>query len=168
MTKKKDPKDYLPDGRPTKYRKVFDELAYRFTLLGATDKELASLFGVAKSTINKWKLAHPGFSDSITRGKFVADSNVAERLYQRAMGYEHDEEKIFQYEGQPVRVKTKKHYPPDTQAASLWLRNRQPDKWRDRTELTVRKPEEEMVPTKDLIRRNKELQDELKLLEDQL
>ncbi len=27
---------------------------------------------------------------------------------------------------------TVKHYPPDTQAASLWLRNRQPDKWRDK------------------------------------
>ena len=27
------------------------------------------------------------------------------------------------------------HYPPDTQAASLWLRNRQPAKWRDRQEV---------------------------------
>ena len=24
------------------------------------------------------------------------------------------------------------HYPPDTQAASLWLRNRQPRQWRDK------------------------------------
>ena len=27
------------------------------------------------------------------------------------------------------------HYPPDTTAASLWLRNRQPNKWRDKREI---------------------------------
>jgi hypothetical protein len=30
------------------------------------------------------------------------------------------------------------NYPPDTAAASLWLRNRQPEKWRDRQNLDVR------------------------------
>jgi hypothetical protein len=98
----------------------------------------------------------------------VADSQVAEKLFQRGMGYTHDEEKIFLYEGQPVRVQTKKHYPPDTQAASLWLRNRQPDKWRDRTDITVRHPEEEMVPTRDLLKRNEELRQEIEILESQL
>jgi hypothetical protein len=28
-----------------------------------------------------------------------------------------------------------KCYPPDTAAASLWLRNRQPAKWRDKTDV---------------------------------
>jgi hypothetical protein len=37
----------------------------------------------------------------------------------------------MQYEGQPIEVEYIQHYPPDTQAASLWLRNRQPGKWRD-------------------------------------
>ncbi len=50
-------------------------------------------------------------------------------------GYEHSEDKIFQYEGKPVIVPTTKRYPPDTQAASLWLRNRQPAKWRDKQEI---------------------------------
>ena len=33
------------------------------------------------------------------------------------------------------RARTPEHYPPDTPAASLWLRNRQPAKWRDRQEV---------------------------------
>ena len=36
-----------------------------------------------------------------------------------------------------VITPTVKHYPPDTQAASLWLRNRQPQLWRDKTEVAV-------------------------------
>ncbi|MOA55620.1 hypothetical protein D3C78_1794470 [compost metagenome] len=33
---------------------------------------------------------------------------------------------------QVVREEYVEHYPPDTPAASLWLRNRQPAKWRDK------------------------------------
>ena len=42
--------------------------------------------------------------------------------------------KIFMPAGAeaPVCASYTEHYPPDTQAASLWLRNRQPAKWRDR------------------------------------
>jgi len=37
----------------------------------------------------------------------------------------------------PVYARYVQHYPPDTTAASLWLRNRQPDKWRDRQQIDV-------------------------------
>jgi hypothetical protein len=52
-------------------------------------------------------------------------------LYQRAVGYTHDEEKIFLHEGKAVRVKTKKHYAPDATSAIFFLKNRQPQLWRD-------------------------------------
>jgi hypothetical protein len=70
------------------------------------------------------------------RGKLEADANVAERLYKRALGYEHEAVKIFMPQGadSPVYAPYTEHYPPDTQAASLWLRNRQPAKWRDKIE----------------------------------
>lgn len=122
-------------GRPTKYRSEFAEQVYKLALLGATDAEMADILGVTEATFHSWKKIHRDFLESITRGKTVADANVAERLYQRAMGYEHDEDKIFQHEGEPVIVPTRKHYPPDTQAASLWLRNRQPGRWRDKQEV---------------------------------
>jgi len=121
-------------GRPTKYKKEYAKQAYKLCLLGTTDADLASFFDVSESTINEWKLNHKDFSESLKNGKEVADANVANRLYQRAIGYEHSEDKIFQYEGKPVVVPTVKHYPPDPTAAIFWLKNRQKEKWRDRHE----------------------------------
>ncbi len=131
-------------GRPTDYRDEFPEQAEKLCKLGATDKDLADFFDVVESTINAWKLDYPEFSESIKRGKTLADANVADRLYQRAMGFEHDSEEIKvvslgQGEGSTIeRVPVRKVYPPDTAAAIFWLKNRQRDKWRDRveTELT--------------------------------
>lgn len=121
-------------GRPTKYKDDYDDQAYKLCLLGSTDKELANFFEVAESTINLWKLEHEGFSESIKRGKSLADANVAERLYKRAMGYEHKEDKIFNNNGEALVVGTTKHYAPDTTAAIFWLKNRQPELWRDKPE----------------------------------
>lgn len=119
-------------GQPTKYRAEFAEQAYRFCLLGADDARLAELFGVHQRTVDSWKKAHAEFRQSITRGKDVADAEIAHALYHRAKGYSHAAVKIFQHNGEPVIVPYTEHYPPDTQAASLWLRNRQPKQWRDK------------------------------------
>lgn len=124
-----------PVGRPTKYRPEYAEQAYKLCLLGATDAEMADFFQVTEQTLNNWK-SHPKFFESITRGKLLADAEVAEKLYQRAKGYSHEAVKIFNHQGVEMVVPYTEHYPPDTQAASLWLRNRQPAKWRDRVEHT--------------------------------
>lgn len=47
------------------------------------------------------------------------------------------EDKIFQFQGEPIVVPTIKHYPPDTTAAIFWLKNRQPHLWRDKQEVEV-------------------------------
>lgn len=117
-------------GRPERYRKEFAELAYNYCLLGATDKQLAEFFEVTDRTINRWKKSHPEFCQSLKSGKVIADAQVAQSLYKRATGYEQDEDKIFQYEGLPVIVPTKKHYSPDPASMIFWLKNRQPELWR--------------------------------------
>lgn len=127
-------------GRPTDYMEEFNEQARKLCLLGATDKELADFFDIAESTLNNWKIAHPEFLESIRAGKDAADSNVADRLYQRAMGFEHDSEEIKVVSdgngaGSSIeRVPIRKIYPPDTAAAIFWLKNRQRSKWKDKTE----------------------------------
>ena len=62
---------------------------------------------------------------------------MAESLYHRGLGYRHEAVKIFMPAGAaaPVYAPYTEHYPPDTQAISLWLRNRQPRKWRDKHEV---------------------------------
>lgn len=119
-------------GAPSLYKPEYAEQTRKLCLLGATDAELADFFNVAESTINNWKEAHPEFLESIRKGKEIADAEIADSLYNRAKGYSHPEDKIFQYEGAPIIVPTVKHYPPDTAAAIIWLKNRQPKKWRDK------------------------------------
>lgn len=53
--------------RPTKYQEAYAEQARKLCLLGYTDAELADFFEVSESTINKWKLDYPKFSESIKR-----------------------------------------------------------------------------------------------------
>lgn len=134
MTKRKAPEHKRGRGRPTTYRAEYAEQSYKLCLLGATDVEMADFFGVAVDTIYEWRKVYEEFSEATTRGKMMADANMADKLYQRGLGYSHEAVKIFQYEGAPVIVPYIEHYPPDTQAASLWLRNRQPTRWRDKTE----------------------------------
>jgi len=126
-------------GRPTKYDKAMDEQVFRLCLLGAKDTEIAAFFGVNETTLNRWKKAHPSFCLSIKAGKEDADAKVAESLYNRALGYSHHEDKIF-YDsktGEVTTVETTKHYPPDTAAAFIWLKNRRGYEWRDRKEHVV-------------------------------
>lgn len=122
-------------GRPTEYKDEFNRQAEKLCLLGSTDADLADFFDVTETTINNWKLKHPDFFESIKRGKISADANVASRLYKRAIGYEHDEDKIFNNNGEPLIVPTIKHVQPDTTAAIFWLKNRQPKMWRDKQEI---------------------------------
>ena len=122
-------------GRPSRYKSEYAEQARKLCLLGATDEELAGFFGVNADTIHQWKKVHPEFSESITRGKIVADAEVAEKLFQRALGYSHKAVKIMAVDKTVVHEEYIEHYPPDTQAASLWLRNRQPKKWRDKQDV---------------------------------
>jgi hypothetical protein len=130
----------MAGGRPTKYKEEYVDLAYKFCLLGADDKDLARMFDVEEQTINNWKTEHPEFFESLKRGKEEADATIAQKLYHRAKGYEHPEDKIFNDNGKPLIVPTIKHYPPDTTAAIFWLKNRQPQRWRDRVETEISGP----------------------------
>lgn len=127
----------MPAGRPTLYKPEYAEQAFRLCLLGLTDAELAHAFDIEESTLNLWKNAHPEFMESIINGKEKADAEVAEKLWHRALGYSHPEEKIFVDKGEVIRADTTKHYPPDTAAAFIWLKNRRGQQWRDKQEIDV-------------------------------
>lgn len=122
-------------GRPTEYKQDYNIQVEKLCRLGATDKELADFFEVTEQTINNWKESHPTFFESIKRGKIEADANVADRLYQRALGFEHDSEEIKVADGEVIRVPIRKIYPPDSTAAIFWLKNRRSKEWRDKHEI---------------------------------
>lgn len=118
-------------GRPTAYKPEYVQQAYKLALLGLTDAQMADVFGVSEQTLNAWKGKYPEFLESIKNGKAPADAEVAASLYRRAKGYSHPEDKIFCNANGEVTVQpTTKHYPPDTAAAFIWLKNRAG--WKDK------------------------------------
>lgn len=123
-------------GRPTKYKPEYASQAKKLCYLGATNADLARFFEVDVTTVDLWIATHAEFSRSVKGGRQEADANVAKSLYRRAMGYSHNEEVIMQYQGVPLRVKTRKKYAPDTTAAIFWLKNRAKRDWRERIEHT--------------------------------
>lgn len=123
-------------GRKSTYKEEYANQALKLCLLGATDKELADFFGVSEQTLNKWKKDFPKFLESLKKGKSIADANVASKLYDRAIGYNCKATKFATLEGKITDSKEYiEHYPPDTTAAIFWLKNRQPEKWRDKKEV---------------------------------
>jgi hypothetical protein len=124
-------------GRPSLYKEEYAEMARKVALLGATDAELAGVFDVSEVTINNWKLEHIEFSLALKKGKLIADADVADRLYQRAMGYQHPEVDIRVIDHEVVMTPITKIYAPDPTAAIFWLKNRQRAKWRDRIEQEI-------------------------------
>ncbi len=124
-------------GRPTKYKPEYAEQAQKLAGLGATDIEVADFFDVDVRTIYRWKHDEPGFCQALNIGKEKADERVINSLYQKAVGYEQDEVKIFMPGGaeKPVYAPFRAKIAPDTTAAIFWLKNRRPGEWRDRQEL---------------------------------
>lgn len=122
-------------GRPPKYQADFARQAELLCKLGATDDELAAFFEVATYTIRRWQSEHEEFRAALKVGKEVADDRVERSLYQRAVGYTFNSEKVFQFQGQIVRAEITEHLPPETIACIFWLKNRRKSDWRDKHEV---------------------------------
>lgn len=121
--------------RPSKWDEAFVRIAREASRLGATDADLADILGVSVRTVRSWQVEKPDFAKALRLGKAVADGSVERSLYQRALGYEHDETDIRVVGTRLVKTPMRKHYPPDTTAAIFWLKNRKPKEWRDKQQL---------------------------------
>ena len=127
----------------TKYQEGYVHLANQLCKLGATDEEMATAFQVCRDTIIQWRKEYPDFADACHAGKTVADAQVAAALFDRAIGYQHPDTKMFldrdeEGNGTVLTEEYMKHYPPDTQACKWWLTNRQRDKWQDKQEIELK------------------------------
>ena len=137
-------------GAPTLYKEEYDEQAYKLCLLGATDKELGGFFNVDERTINNWKIAHPIFFQSIREGKELADMKVVSSLLDschdrtipsqqafkvKSVTYNDDGKRVEKEEVIVVDIKV--GVQANDRSQQFWLKNRHPDKWRDKQEVKV-------------------------------
>lgn len=116
---------------------------------GLTDEQIASNMGITRKTLAEWKNKYGDICDTLKRGKAVVDIQVENALLKRALGYSYDEvtrERVLDYDpstGQVVGshmevTKTvRKEVQGDTTAQIFWLKNRRPEQWRDKRDVSV-------------------------------
>ncbi len=104
----------------------------QLALFGHTNAEMAKVFGISEATLARRLREQHAEAETtggqsvltdLKKAREVADAEVVQSLFRRATGFRLG----------------KMYYPPDTTAAIFWLKNRQPDRWRDvqRTETQV-------------------------------
>lgn len=123
--------------------KTFPLLAEGYARAGMIDIEICKKLRISQESFYKYQREHPEFSEAIKRGKAPVDFEVENALLKRAMGFEY-EEKTTEVEigsdGQPkpARIKTtKKMIAGDVGAQAFWLKNRKPETWRDKHDVTI-------------------------------
>ena len=141
MTKRKaNPKKA---GRKPKYDPALHPaLAATLLVGGIIEKEVARMMQISQSTFTLWKQDHPEFSVALKEPKRLVDDEVVSLLLKRARGYEVTESRFYTETLPDGTTKThreviKKQLAPDIAAIIFWLKNRMPNEWRDRQELTL-------------------------------
>ncbi len=149
-----------PKGRPSKFDTLDKNQIKKLVIAGWTDKQISDFYGVAVSTLTRWKQKNEDFCTALKDWKKEGDLKVEKSLYQRAIGFHYDEvtyektnsgglgigfkkgdvDSIKHVDTYKTKITTKQVV-PDVTAQIFWLKNRQPDVWRDKSE--VSKPPEE-------------------------
>lgn len=117
---------------------------------GLTDKQISHNMGINKATLYRWKREHCDICNALSRGKEIVDVEVENDLLKKAHGYNAQIRKTFKvkevfYDEAGHRCEKEHledgidevHVPADTQAITFWLRNRRPDKWRDKVDTSA-------------------------------
>ena len=117
---------------------------------GLTKEQIAKNMGISRDTLNEWEKKYSDISDTLKKGRDIADIQVENALFERARGGIHEVKKNFKlketYYDQMGRKCEKErletaidevYIPGDTTAQIFWLKNRLPEKWRDKQSVEV-------------------------------
>lgn len=84
----------------------------------------------------------PEFLNALKKGKAPVDQEVENALLRRALGFEYKE--VIEEETKLENGKVKKYTKtvkrvalPDVTAQIFWLKNRRPDRWREKQDITT-------------------------------
>ena len=87
---------------------------------GLTDEQISHNMGINTCTLYEWKKKYSNISEALKRGKEVVDYQVENALLKKALK-------------------------GDTTAQIFWLKNRRPDKWRDKQNIEISKPIDDTI-----------------------
>lgn len=98
-----------------------------------TKNELAKKLGVAPKTLSLWEKKYPQIEEAMRQGREITDVRVENAILKKALGFETKEvKKVVKADGAEEVTTVFKSVPPDVTAASVWLKNRCPERWRDK------------------------------------
>ena len=120
---------------------------------GLTDEQIAHNMGISAATLYNWKSKYLEIVEALKKGKDVIDREVENALLKRALGFQYDE---ITLKGGVETKRVTKMVVPDTTAQIFWLKNRRPDKWRDKPEESRGAQDAETNAQDDLMRAIKE------------
>lgn len=134
---------------------------------GLTDEQIAGNIGICRDTLIEWKKRYSDISDTLKKGKEISDVQVENALFKKACGYtislkktfkvkriEYDEntgKKISERE-ELVEGFDEMHVPADTTAQIFWLKNRLPEKWKDKIATENSIDIEDLTPLAELLK----------------
>lgn len=108
---------------------------------GLTDEQIYTNLGISKQSFYKYKEKYVDFFDTLKKGKEVADIEVENALFKRAIGYRYKEKikEVKEIDGKKtVFIKeVEKEMPGDVGAQIFWLKNRKSSKWKDKQDIDI-------------------------------
>lgn len=131
------------NGRKTRYNKEILKTIIECAEKGWINKEICKKIGINTKTLYMWLNPESSFykkelDDALKEAKKIPDQIVEQKLFKRACGYKYKEvtkERALNpktNEFEPVVTKeVVKEFPPDPTSMIFWLKNRDPQRWRD-------------------------------------
>ena len=106
---------------------------------GLSDEQIAAKVGISAKTLYEWENRFSEIRKAIKRGKAPVDTTVENALLKSAMGFTKTVRKpvkLRQRGGNEIveYVDEEIYIPPQVTAQIFWLKNRRPDRWRDKPE----------------------------------
>lgn len=139
---------------------------------GLSLAQIAHNVGVADSTFRRWKEENEALSAAIKRGNAPVDLEVENAMLKSALGHKETVRKAIKVKTEKQKVGEGKiveehieyvdeevYIPPQVVAQIFWLKNRRPDKWKDKIEQTVVSEVEDLTPLAEMLNDTEETND---------
>lgn len=140
---------------------------------GMTESDIASRIGIGTSTLSLWKRQYEEIRNALKKGKEIVDYKVENALLKSALGYKVRKNKvIMELNGMGQMVTTRREIldeevPPNVNAISMWLINRNSNKWKRNRDNILQLDDKESNITVNIIRKGKD-EDEQKNVDSDL
>lgn len=132
-------------GRPDIYNpKVHYQLIETYFSLGYIDKEVCEQIGITERTLYYWYKSHPELLQA-KKAKKIPNKMVEAAIYKNAIGHYKEEKEIVgevdasgKFTGKRMAKISTKYIAPNVVAGIFYLKNRDPERWKDKQEIDLR------------------------------